>query len=245
MNSDKNKILVVGIPRSGTTILTNFINSFDNCFCFIEPHWEYRMYKNTRFFKDEKLKGLFFLKYEKNEKMPLDNAINKILKKFDVAGFKETFRSAVYEQYDLKVVNDDLLKSYQHSGYKLIPIVRNPLSIWNSFQRNNPPSDSWAADLGLFIENYCNFFDFIKPMNCIIYEKFIHYPQREFQKMGIRTGKFTGVIKTRKSRMGDKMANLSSKITTINKPRFYTEEEKKILEKSRAMELCVKMNNDD
>ena len=123
----KIKFIIVGLPRSGTTILSNYINSYNNAFCFIEPHWEFQRCNTKRFFKDNKLKGIHSFKYYKKKKLPLNDAINKIQKKYDIVGFKETYRSNIYRNFNENIPNDELINDYLKNDYRLISIIRKPV----------------------------------------------------------------------------------------------------------------------
>lgn len=230
----KQKILIVGLPRSGTTIISNTINSLKNAFCFIEPHWE-KSLKGKVSFDDKKLKWIWGLDYYSGDALPLDHAITKILNKYDLVGFKETFRSNIYESFYKNISNQDLLFKYKTAGYKIIPIIRNPLNVWNSNKSFNPDKDSWAGRLDLFIQNYCDFINFIKPLNPIIFERFVQFPEKTLKEFGLDVPNKIE-IQSRKLKMGDVGARSSTKIEHKKKELLYTEEEKQIIEKSEAME---------
>ena len=238
---NKIKIIVVGLPRSGTTVLSNYINSYKNAFCFIEPHWEFQLYKKKSFFKDNKLKGIHFLRYYKNKERPLDNAINKIQKRYDIVGFKETFRSSIYKNFNEIIPNDELINDYLKNNYRLISIIRNPINVWNSYKSSNPPYGSWTADINCFIFSYKEFFEIINNSLPIIYESFIINPEVELlKKTRIR---FIGMeyLITRETKMGDKDANRAIRIQERDKSYYFTKKEEKIIKDSKAMLLYNNM----
>lgn len=233
------KILITGLPRSGTTILTNYINSMENSFCFIEPYWEYERTGKSKFFKDEKLKNCYYLKYKKNETLPLDKAVDKILKKYDFVGLKETFRSNAYKNIAPEIINENLLR--KHKGkYKIIGIVRNPLNVWNSLKSFEKNKSSWAGNIDLFIQNYCNFFKFIEPNKPIVYENFVLSPKETLKKININTKDITNILH-RNSGMGDKTANLSSVLRFQKKEKFFTRKEGEIINNSKAMQKYLEL----
>lgn len=237
MKKEITKFLLVGLPRSGTTILANFIHSSKNAFCFLEPHWEYVFYKgSTKFLRDKKLRLLFGLKYFVDESLPLDKALDNISKKYSFCGIKETFRSDCYLNISPDIVNSDLLQRYKDARYLLVPIIRNPLNVWNSFQRKNPVDGSWPDSLDLFIENYCRFFSFIGDAVPVVFEKFVEDAASEFsKKVSFDLG--VNKIKTRKSKMGDRDAIDSTVIRLIKRDVCYLKTDKKAIEKSDAMKF--------
>ena len=44
MTATRERVLLVGLPRSGTTVVANYLHSLANGFCFLEPHWEVGFY---------------------------------------------------------------------------------------------------------------------------------------------------------------------------------------------------------
>ena len=229
----KEKILIVGLPRSGTTIISNTINSLEKAFCFIEPHWEYELYGKV-LFDDKKLKWIFGLKYNPNLALPLNSAIEKIFTKNDLVGFKETFRSNVYKNIDSKIPNEDLIKNYRDAGYKIIPIIRNPLNVWNSVKSFKPNPNSWGGKLDLFLQSYCDFLDFISPLDPIVFEKFVTAPEKTLQSFGLDVPDKIR-LKSRKINMGDEKAKDSTKIEYKKKKIVYTQEEEATIQDSNAM----------
>jgi hypothetical protein len=85
------KALVVGIPRSGSTLLCRMINSVENCICLSEPHLEALSLRTYRTLRDQKVSDLELEMFADHE-MPLDVAMSKLEEIFEVAAFKETFR---------------------------------------------------------------------------------------------------------------------------------------------------------
>ena len=230
------KFIIIGLPRSGTTILSNYINSSDKAFCFLEPHWEYTQHQTTNFFSDEKLKRLFFLKYRENESLPLDSAIKRIEKRYEYTGFKETYRSDVYQSYDQNLPNSQLLQRYIDRGYKLIPIARNPLDVWNSLKRHNPSNKGWTADLNDFITCYKDFLNLIGDTHPVIYQHFLKDPIKEIsRKVNLQIGPISK-LQNRESRMGDTQANKSEMLAPTCHEPSYSDDEKEIILADSLME---------
>ena len=229
------KILISGLPRSGTTILTNYVNSSKNSFCFIEPHWEYKLYGEKNFYTDKKLRGIKQLYYHEDAPLPLDEALDKISSSYEIVGFKETFRSELYGEYLATLPNRTLIESYIAAGYTLIPIIRHPLYVWNSYKKSNPPADSWISDIQYFLDSYCEFTEMIDHRRTVIYERFVADPAKELSDK--TTLPIIGVnnIEIRDSRMGDATANHSSSIELQKINHYYTVSESKLIEASLAI----------
>jgi len=121
----KNKIIsVLGMPHSGTTILSNTLNSMDNGFCLSEPHWTLQ----TKPFK---------LRFDKIDKIPMTDA-NSVLgairarlehnKVYDFGGVKETYRprnAKMAKSIDKIVKESDIV----------FFIFREPKALMNNFKK--------------------------------------------------------------------------------------------------------------
>ena len=228
---------MVGLPRSGTTVVANYINSMNSAFCFIEPHWEFKHAGTTGFFRDPKLRWIFFLKYRENARLPLDGAVGRLQRRYDLVAIKETFRGDHYAPYDPDLPNETLLKSYIDAGYRLVPIIRHPLAVWNSFRGHFVPQDEWAADLPAFIENYRRLCEIAAADVALIYERFVQDPAQELARCGISSRGHGGQLTQRKARMGDALAKQSTAVRKIERPVHYTPEQREELEASPIMDM--------
>ncbi|MGB5475301.1 MAG: hypothetical protein WBQ78_17730, partial [Gammaproteobacteria bacterium] len=166
---------------------------------------------------------------------PLDQGLTRILKRYPYAGFKETFRSEVYGKYAENLPNVRLLTAYRDAGYTLIPMVRDPRQVWNSFQRHNSGKGTWVSNLEDFIQCYMDFLYFIGDTEPIVYERFVADPDAEWNiKVGLDLGKLTGIV-PRAARMGDADANKSTDISAVDRPICYSDAQKDTIEKSEIM----------
>lgn len=236
MATTKEKVLLVGLPRSGTTVVANYINSMERAFCFLEPHWESRGYGSTSFFNDPKLRWIFRLKFQEDAPLPLDAAVRRIQRRYDLVGIKETFRGVHYSAYDPDMPNEELLADYVAAGYRLIPILRHPLAVWNSFRRYFPPQEAWAADLPSFIENYQRFYHFAGGTDAVLYERFVQDPRAEMARSGIWSEELSGGLTGRRARMGDPTAKSSGEVASIERRVYYTDAQKDVIEASSIVE---------
>jgi len=149
------KALVVGIPRSGSTLLCRMINSVENCICLSEPHLEALSLRTYRTLRDQKVSDLELEMFADHE-MPLDVAMSKLEEIFEVAAFKETFRPEPFREWGL--FNGDLLNTYKNNNYKIIGIVRSPLKNFNSWKSQG--WGNWTHDVDVFIESYRSILQF-------------------------------------------------------------------------------------
>ena len=231
MTATRERVLLVGLPRSGTTVVANYLHSLANGFCFLEPHWEVGFYGSTRAFRDPKLRWMFRLRYSPDSPLPMDDAVGRVLRRYDVVGIKETYRGRHYARHESALPNEALLSRYLDAGYRLLPIWREPLAVWNSF-RAFPQHKTWAGDLDAFIENYPRFADFAAGTPPIIYERFAGNPLHEMQRVGLGPGVANGGIQPRYSRMGDPNAGNSSTIGPPSASVNYTPDQRLAIELS-------------
>ena len=117
----KKLISVLGLPRSGTTIVCNIFNSMDNAFCLSEPHWTLitnpsalRLDKtNINFTTPESVIPQVLAKLKKDDSL-----------KF--AGIKETFRpqDRAMRKHINRLLHADIV----------VFVVREPKAHYNSFK---------------------------------------------------------------------------------------------------------------
>jgi len=240
------KIIILGLPRSGTTIVTNYLHSQPYIFLFSEPHWQYKRFRNKKFFQDKKLQNVSYGWYNFFSKTPLLNSLKKINKHYKYVGFKETYRSDVYNQYNKKLFNETLIDAYVRGGYQILYVLRNPVDIWNSMMRfNTDNTDSWGRDLEAFIKNCDRLFSAAQERTFIIYENFVDAPLKTLIDCGFDPDVFTtDTIKPRNHAIGDDQANTSSKIERIVNPTIISKDDVKAIEESLAYEIFVKLKKE-
>jgi hypothetical protein len=232
----KRSLLLAGLPRSGTTVVASYISSMPDAFIFIEPHLEHLRHHSTSFFRDPKLRWMFRLRYQEREPLPMDTAVRRVHGRYDLVGFKETFRGEHYARYDQRLPNEALLERYLAAGYDLVAIVRDPLAVWNSFRGHFPP-DGWAADLDGFVENYERFFRFASASPMVVYERFLRDPKAEVERAGFASEMAGVALTVRGDKLGDAEAKRSREVKEFERPVHYTDEQREVLEASSAMRL--------
>jgi len=138
MNKDISSSLfaVIGVPRSGTTLLCNIINSFDNSFCLSEPHWSKIL--SPKGFRLDKLAGAF--KFESTNGLMGDLKSFMDNSEYSWGGVKETYRIWQPESITLPYNSKDLAFIFF--------IFRDPLSVYNSGKK-------WGG-------KYCHMPSFVK-----------------------------------------------------------------------------------
>lgn len=112
---------VVGIPRSGTTLLCSSLDSHSRIICISEP---YHQWKHNGFVYAEKI-----LQFDIWKRHP-SFLIEQLLKvhKDKMIGFKETYYSESHGHYK----NYFFFKKNFEKGIKTIVIVRDPREVWKS-----------------------------------------------------------------------------------------------------------------
>jgi hypothetical protein len=154
---NKKVLSVLGLPHSGTTIISNTFNSMKNAFCISEPHWI--LLSNPKAFRSDKIGKLG--QKNINDIMP---AIKRKLdsSNFDFGGVKETYRPQdpkVKKYLDKTIAESDIL----------VFVFRHPKALYNSFKkvakqhnRNFMPVDRLLYDYNAFY-NAVNEVKKIKP----------------------------------------------------------------------------------
>ncbi|MFC1821539.1 hypothetical protein ACFL9T_02450 [Thermodesulfobacteriota bacterium] len=138
-NDKKYTFGIVGLPRSGTSILGHIFDSLENGFCWSEPHWQ--DITNSKKYSLEKIKKKYFGSLKYRMKFLIDEVNNS--KSFEVGGVKETFNSFRRAPANYIFKSDvDLI----------VLIFREPKSCFNSIKRLN-----WGnkfLDIDIFIKDY-------------------------------------------------------------------------------------------
>ena len=173
------KTMVVGLPRSGSTILCRMINSAEDSVCLSEPHFEAQSLRTHKFFNDPKISELDLKVCIENE-MPLNAALSRLDKTFKVSAFKETFRPMPFMQWGL--CNEELLQTYKSNNYRVIGIVRSPLNNFNSWRSTG--WGDWTSDVNVFIESYRRILQFCGD-DVIRYEDLLYSPEHVMNKLGM------------------------------------------------------------
>jgi hypothetical protein len=121
---------IIGLPRSGTTLVSNMFNSFDNGFSISEPHWAFMKFRNRlRFGKIQEQ----FKPYWNNDLQNIIPSLKTFLQQenYNIGGFKETY--------------DSNSKRILYPMNKLIDIMifvfRNPIYCMNSQKKENQKHD--------------------------------------------------------------------------------------------------------
>lgn len=117
----KHYFTIVGIPRSGTTLINNVFNSLENGFCISEPVLAERNFPNR--LKFDKVQNL-----SKKTFSSSTLEIERILieSEMDLGGFKETYR---FDENNCDDIWNNSLIDF------IIFVVRNPLCVFSSFER--------------------------------------------------------------------------------------------------------------
>ena len=222
------KAIVVGLPRSGSTLLCRIIHSSDDCVCLSEPHFEALSLKTCLTLKDEKISD-FGLEVFTDSEMPLNMAISELDKVFKVAAFKETFRPEPFKQWGL--FNEDLLTTYKRNKYKVIGIIRSPLNNFNSWKSRE--WGSWTNDVDVFIKSYRQILQFCDA-DIIRYEDLLSSPAHVMSRLGITFSEFRPMA----AEFGDPEALESTSVRSERKnPCLLTNEEINAIDESGLQSL--------
>lgn len=160
--SEKQFFVIEGLPRSGTTILTNIMNSFENGFCFSEPIWQ--LIQDPFNLKLGKLnKKIWPNSLSPHNVVPqLKNVLQDDI--YSIGGLKETYRDWQTECVD-EVLDSDL-------EFRIF-IVREPKYNFSGWKKS--PFGSEYYDVDIFVRNYERFCDRIELKSQLIPTYVIKY----------------------------------------------------------------------
>lgn len=161
--SNKNFLFqVIGVPRSGTTLLTSIIDNQDNCICFSEPFWEFTYLNSVSV--PVSLSQIINIK--NNKKFFNHPAVvfckTSMLLASKKIGYKETFRAT-------QNPNSDFIENMLSLVDATIAIVRDPRDIWVSTNTRFPGKTAIITDQ--FTSNWNCFTNFVMTKN-VVYVKY-------------------------------------------------------------------------
>lgn len=170
---------IVGVPRSGTTLLASIIENQDNCICFSEPFWEFT-YLNSVSVPISLSQAINIKNIEKFSNHPaiVFCKISMLLADTNTKiGYKETFRA-------IQNPNSSFIESMLSLVDTTISIVRDPRDIWVSTNTRFPGRTSIITDQ--FTSNWNYFIDFIISKNIpyIKYEDLVSSNANCLKKIG-------------------------------------------------------------
>lgn len=158
-NGNKKIISVLGLPHSGTTILSNIINSMENAFCLSEPHWI--LMSNPSKITFDKI-GCLKFNGKINDILPAIRRKIDIDNKYCYGGVKETYRPQD------RHVKQMLIHVIKESDI-LLCIYRNPFALYNSHKKTSQKSKINPMPLSRLIQDYIVFHkDILNIVNKIV-----------------------------------------------------------------------------
>ena len=193
----KSFFIVLGLPRSGSTLLTNLINSQENSFCSSEPLWEMDNFKRVKTFGKVKIETPYTI----NE-IPTKLKESLIDSDFDFGGYKETYRHW-QNKYLLPHINEEL--------DFIIRINRDPIQNFGSWKKKS----NWGKQYSS-VEDYTECFNSLKGLE---FKKIYDVQYEKIIELGIDylndilPIKFsTDIIRPSHFTYGDSNANVSKNI---------------------------------
>lgn len=198
---------VLGLPRTGTTLLNNILNSYTNGFCISEPHWANIL--NPGSVRVDNIN----IDCSKNDKIyeNIDKIVNG--EKYLIGGVKETFR-----EHQMESSNFILNSSYVDV---VVGIFREPVSGFNGWLRTN--WRGYYIDYNNYIKSYLSLYNTLinldKKIVLLKYEKIcndgVNYINQKFNSIGVELP-FINEIKKTDYIFGDSSANSGGKIKKPN-----------------------------
>lgn len=136
-------IVITGIPRSGTSLLSSILDNNKNCICFNETFpskWNTKMlpyhFKKTR---NKIIKGKKVInRVEEKGRITSDTQKNKYSKQYISYNPKLDEKLIIASKRTIPYIEQ--LNRIINSGYKVIALIRNPYATLNSWERLDQPN---------------------------------------------------------------------------------------------------------
>lgn len=159
----KGKVILVGPPRSGTTIMGRFISSIESCFFLLEP------------FQTKGAFGAVMLPDGTMDPLDWDQILDREAPKYQIVGLKECYMP----EY-ANVSNWTVFEKCNWGGYHFVYTIRDPFATFSSCKRH--PYGSHWKDVGKFISNYSSFLQALGDSPAVDYDAFIADPVAEVNR---------------------------------------------------------------
>ena len=164
-------VQVVGIPRSGTTLVGALLGAHRRTLSLIEPFLSY--VKNGSFaWTDASGAGRVCFR-------PPLRFINRVTSGVggkDLLAFKETWRNERQDYFP----NSDFIRRNAEGGVRTIAVLRDPRAIWRSFVRR-PGTEYEGAPGDAFVSNWNSYCEWMveQKLFCVRYEDLMLQPDAE------------------------------------------------------------------
>ena len=217
---DQRLFQVVGVPRSGTTLLCSILASHSKVICLSEPYHQWKF--DGFVFTEEVSHIVGCAVWRKHPSLLLKRVISKESEKVWI-GFKETYYSQSHGHWS----NHFFFKRNHLRGWTTIAIIRDPREVWKSLILMHPEKKGKVTEK--FLESWNDLVQWVleNKIFFIRYEDLISEPEKVIKKlceyMNIEFEENMIYAMNEKKGRGDITA-LTSK--TINKAKIYPEYDK-------------------
>jgi sulfotransferase family protein len=180
---DKCVFQIVGVPRSGTTVLAAKLSNHPRMICLNEPFLVWRETGEITITQTQRRWGfaekVSMVPHKLIEELCLNSALSHV-------GFKETFRTPRLNSH---FPNDSFLKGIVHAKAveKTVAIVRNPKDVWNSHRKKQlkfrPDARLMLTDG--FMHNWNEYVRWVigEGLFWIKYEDLVAQPEESFARI--------------------------------------------------------------
>ncbi len=158
---------VIGVTRSGTTLLCSFLDSHSQVICLSEPYhqWKYDGVINTESIKDIVNAKL----YRGHPSKLISKLVNKTRDEV-LVGFKEIYYTKTHGHYS----NAFFFKRNYRNGITTLVIIRDPREIWKSLTLKHPEKKGFVTER--FVESWNDLVGWVTTENVfyVKYEELVH-----------------------------------------------------------------------
>jgi len=215
---NKKMVSILGLPRQGTTLIAGIINSYDNSFCSVEPHWAKIANQGQSMNSGIKIPTEIMYNNTVDKFVPVLRDFLDESKIFSIGSIKETYRSHQKESCNY-LLKSDLIDIH-------LFIFREPKSGFNAWKRVG-----WGGfydDVDNYIDSYTDLWndgDYLLSQNKRIirikYEELCsgnasNYLNSKFESTNIIFPENIQEIKQIGSIFGDPHASRGGKINSSN-----------------------------
>jgi len=183
-SKDTKLIQIVGLPRSGTTLLASILNNHDDAICLVEPYLSWLSSKQVLPPKD----NLIFNHSQLS--LPPNDVINSLVKseKYRIVGFKETYRTKRHKTFPSRSFLEKNQKE-KRVDFTLV-ILRDPRDGWASVVKRHSKYESDFEALSEYVFAWNKLIEWIvsEKIRYVKYENLVRAPKEtisNFDELGL------------------------------------------------------------
>ena len=258
----KNTVILTGVPRSGTSLLTKLTSQHPNTLCLSEPTWIKKIRFDGQSIKqfanalEEKISSI---REEIKKGNPIEITVKKGTKKLpdnyylrkreNISNLKDTISINVEHSEDLlifvkanTIFTAALSEILKNDNWRVFGMIRNPLYVLMSWRSLNIPVSQGKIKIGELYSNYLR--QAVLEKNLLIRQiKILDWFYKKYHEQNVNIIRYEQLIEQPQASLSKIINNshLQIKLQSSNTPqRYHNSESDKIIKKLKLFSHYAK-----